>query len=43
MLKVNLKNKDPGQIVIDEVLGQAMPLILVLLYLNQTNQISLQM
>jgi len=32
--------KDPGQIVIDEVLGQAMPLIL-LLYLNQTNQISL--
>ena len=35
------KNKDPRQIVIDEVLGQAMPLIL-LLYLNQTNQISLQ-
>ena len=34
------KKKDPGQIVIDEVLGQAMPLIL-LLYLNQTNQISL--
>jgi len=34
------ENKDPGQIVIDEVLGQAMPLIL-LLYLNQTNQISL--
>ena len=29
------KNKDPRQIVIDEVLGQAMPLIL-LLYLNQT-------
>ncbi|MDA9186588.1 phosphatidylglycerophosphatase A [Candidatus Pelagibacter sp.] len=35
------KNKDPRQIVIDEVLGQAMPLILIL-YLNQTNQISLQ-
>ena len=34
------KKKDPGQIVIDEVLGQAMPLIL-LLYLNQTNQISI--
>ena len=35
------KNKDPRQIVIDEVLGQAMPLILTL-YLNQTNQFSLQ-
>ena len=34
------KNKDPRQIVIDEVLGQAMPLIL-LLYLSQTNQLSL--
>ena len=34
------KNKDPRQIVIDEVLGQSMPLIL-LLYLNQTNQINL--
>ena len=34
------KNKDPRQIVIDEVLGQSMPLIL-LLYLNQTNQIIL--
>ena len=34
-------DKDPRQIVIDEVLGQSMPLIL-LLYLNQTNQISLQ-
>ncbi len=33
-------NHDPRQIVIDEVLGQSMPLIL-LLYLNQTNQISL--
>jgi len=35
------KNKDPRQIVIDEVLGQAMPLIL-LLYLNQNNQLSIQ-
>ena len=34
------KNKDPRQIVIDEVLGQAMPLIL-LLHLNQSNQLSL--
>ena len=34
------ENKDPRQIVIDEVLGQSMPLIL-LLYLNQTNQISI--
>ena len=34
------EKKDPGQIVIDEVLGQAMPLIL-LLYLSQTNQISI--
>ena len=34
------KNKDPRQIVIDEVLGQAMPLIL-LLYLNQNNQLSI--
>ncbi len=32
--------KDPRQIVIDEVLGQSMPLIL-LLYLNQTNQINI--
>ena len=35
------KNKDPRQIVIDEVLGQAMPLIL-LLYLNQSNQLSIK-
>ena len=35
------KNKDPRQIVIDEVLGQAMPLIL-LLYLNQSNQLNMQ-
>ena len=34
------KNKDPRQIVIDEVLGQAMPIIL-LLYLNQNNQITI--
>ena len=34
------ENKDPRQIVIDEVLGQSLPLIF-LLYLNQTNQISL--
>tara|TARA_Y100000741_G_C17995114_1_gene453702 strand:+ start:85 stop:570 length:486 start_codon:yes stop_codon:yes gene_type:complete len=34
------KDKDPKQIVIDEVLGQAMPLIL-LLYLNQNNQLIL--
>ena len=34
------KNKDPRQIVIDEVLGQAMPLVL-LLYLNQNNQLSI--
>jgi len=34
------KNKDPRQIVIDEVLGQSMPLIL-LLYLNQTDQINI--
>jgi phosphatidylglycerophosphatase A len=35
------KNKDPRQIVIDEVLGQSMPLIL-LLYLNQNNQLDIQ-
>ena len=34
------ENKDPGQIVIDEVLGQSIPII-YLLYLNQTNQISI--
>ena len=34
------ENKDPRQIVIDEVLGQSMPLIL-LLYLNQNNQINI--
>ena len=35
------EKKDPGQIVIDEVLGQWMPLIL-LLYLNQIGKISIQ-
>ena len=34
------KNQDPRQIVIDEVLGQSLPLIF-LLYLNQTTQIKL--
>ena len=34
------ENKDPRQIVIDEVLGQSMPLIFIL-YLSQNNQISL--
>ena len=38
--ETEFENKDPRQIVIDEVLGQAMPLIL-LLYLNQTNQINI--
>jgi len=35
------KNKDPRQIVIDEVLGQSMPLIM-LLYLSQNNQLDIQ-
>ncbi len=35
------ENKDPRQIVIDEVLGQSMPLILIL-YLNQNNQLNIQ-
>tara|TARA_B100000575_G_C22968606_1_gene559221 strand:+ start:402 stop:893 length:492 start_codon:yes stop_codon:yes gene_type:complete len=35
------KNKDPRQIVIDEVLGQSMPLILIL-YLNLNNQLNLR-
>ena len=38
--ETEFQNKDPRQIVIDEVLGQSMPLIL-LLYLNQTNQINI--
>ena len=38
--ETEFKNKDPRQRVIDEVLGQSMPLIL-LLYLNQTNQINI--
>ena len=37
--ETKFKKKDPRQIVIDEVLGQSMPLIF-LLYLNQTDQIS---
>ena len=37
--ETEFKNKDPRQIVIDEVLGQLMPLIL-LLYLNKNNQIN---
>ena len=35
------EKKDPGQIVVDEVLGQWMPLIF-LLYLNQSGKISIQ-
>ena len=38
--ETEFKNKDPRQIVIDEVLGQSMPLVL-LLYLKQTNQINI--
>ena len=38
--ETEFQNKDPRQIVIDEVLGQSMPLIL-LLYLSQTNQINI--
>ena len=38
--ETEFKNKDARQIVIDEVLGQSMPLIF-LLYLNKTNQISM--
>ena len=38
--ETEFENKDTRQIVIDEVLGQSMPLIL-LLYLNQTNQINI--
>ena len=38
--ETEFKNKDPRQIVIDEVLGQSMPLIL-LMYLNQANQINI--
>ena len=35
------ENKDPRQIVIDEVLGQAMPLILIV-YLSSKNLINIQ-
>ena len=38
--ETEFKNNDPRQIVIDEVLGQSLPLIL-LLYLNQNNQINI--
>ena len=38
--ETEFQNKDPKQIVIDEVLGQSMPLIL-LLYLSQNNQINI--
>ena len=37
--ETEFKNKDPRQIVIDEVLGQSMPLILIL-YLNKNNQLN---
>ena len=37
--ETEFQKQDPRQIVIDEVLGQSMPLILIL-YLSQTNQIS---
>ena len=38
--ETEFKNKDPRQIVIDEVLGQSIPLIF-LLYLNLSNQINI--
>ena len=38
--EVEFDNKDPRQIVIDEVLGQAMPLIL-LVYLSSKNLINI--
>ena len=38
--ETEFENKDPRQIVIDEVLGQAMPLILIV-YLSSQNLISL--
>ncbi len=38
--ETEFKNKDPRQIVIDEVLGQSMPLMF-LLFLNQSGQISI--
>ena len=37
--ETEFENKDPRQIVIDEVLGQAMPLILIV-YLSSKNLIS---
>ena len=38
--ETKFQNKDPRQIVIDEVLGQSMPLMLIL-YLYQNNQINI--
>ena len=38
--ETEFENKDPKQIVIDEVLGQAMPLILIV-YLSSKNQINI--
>ena len=38
--ETEFENKDPRQIVIDEVLGQAMPLILIV-YLSINNMISI--
>ncbi len=38
--ETEFENKDPRQIVIDEVLGQAMPLILIV-YLSSKNQINI--
>ena len=39
--ETEFENKDPRQIVIDEVLGQAMPLILIV-YLSSKNLINIQ-
>ena len=39
-IEPQFKNKDPKEIVIDEVLGQSMPLIF-LLYLSQNNQLTI--
>ena len=38
--EMEFDNKDPRQIVIDEVLGQAMPLIFIV-YLSSKNQINI--
>tara|TARA_Y100001935_G_scaffold236238_1_gene220776 strand:+ start:61 stop:552 length:492 start_codon:yes stop_codon:yes gene_type:complete len=39
-IETEFENKDPKQIVIDEVLGQSIPIIM-LLHLSQNNQISI--